>query len=121
MTQLLQNAETVPIKYIGPKAEKHDTVNHTSTIWKPGQTLYYPLRLAKALLLHPAVWRLGDRRDIGAEDAKMDKVIGADAQVTQPTEGASGGTARHPEESVPVSELVKDREPSTKGRRATLE
>jgi len=120
MTQL-QDA-TVPIKYVGTKAEKHDTIHHTGTIWKPGQTLFYPAKLAKDLLnqVHSAVWRHGKREDVGAADAEMEAVVAAanEAVVEKPGETGSGA---HPEDPVPQSELVKDRSKGATGARATLE
>lgn len=118
MTQLQESA--VPIRYVGKKPEKHDTVNHTGTVWKPDQTLFYPARLARGLLLHPAVWRLGRREDV--KDKEDEVIVAASEQAAGA--GASGereGTALHPEDGVPQSALTKDRERGQGGARATLE
>lgn len=117
----LQEAQAIPIKYVGKKAEKHDTINHTGTIWKPGQTVWYPTRLAKGLLTHPEVWRLGKKEEIKGEDARMEEVVATDRAAQNTTEGAQGGTALHPQDDVTIAAANKDRDPSPSGKRATLE
>ena len=72
----------VPIKYIGNKDEKHDTVNHTGEVWKRGETRFYPTRYAKALLVHTAVWRLGKREDVGKVSEDHMAVVAASAPGT---------------------------------------
>lgn len=120
MTNPLPDAGAVPIKYVGKKGEKHDTVNHTGTVWAVGQTIMYPLRLAKALLVHPDVWRIGKREDVADASSDGDKIIAASD--SPPTDGNSG-TARKPEELSPVSNLAREKNDATsvRGNRASLE
>lgn len=122
MTQLSTDA-VIPIKYVGKKKEKHDTINHTGTIWQPGQTLFYPARIARPLLLHPDVWRLGRKEDVDAEQAVMGQAIAAAENETHPNSDAKPleGSGAHPADPVLQSELTKDRSRGTGGARATLE
>lgn len=112
--------QVVPIKYIGLKDEKQDNVNHSGTVWKKGQTLAYPTKYAKALLVHTSVWRLGKADDIGKITEDQVAVVAASAGDLE--FGSWGGPERREEdESRPQSDLVHDREGSTKQHRISLE
>jgi hypothetical protein len=125
VTEKLQDL-VVPIKYMGGKPDKHDTVNHTGTVWQKGQTLPYPARLAKALLVHTGVWRLGKREDIKEGSDDVAAVEGTAPGTQTPGTGASGQgreflNDRTRESDPAVSKLATNQEVSTKGSRRTLE
>ena len=70
--------DIVPIKYIGPKPIKHDTINHTRTMWNgKGDVQPYPANLAPQLLVHTTIWVLGSKEELpdgtvlGDEDGVM--------------------------------------------------
>lgn len=52
----MQPAQTVPIKYVGAKAQKSDNVANTGLVWTPGQVHFVPPSDAFLLMKHPDVW-----------------------------------------------------------------
>ncbi len=51
--------QRVPVKYIGQKPVKRDTVCGTGLEWTPGQVIGVPREMAERLLRHPDVWVIG--------------------------------------------------------------
>lgn len=80
----------VPIKYIGNKDYKTDTVNKTSALWRHGETRPYQADKAAALLAHKSVWVLGDISDL--EDGEQ--IVTDNAIVTIPVKDAADARSR---------------------------
>ena len=49
----------VPVKYIGQKPVKRDTICGTGLEWTRGQVIVVPREMAECLLRHPDVWVVG--------------------------------------------------------------
>ena len=49
----------VPVKYIGQKPVKRDTICGTGLEWTRGQVIVVPREMAECLLRHPDVWGVG--------------------------------------------------------------
>lgn len=90
----------VPIKYIGAKEFKTDTVNKTSALWLPGETRPYQSDKAPALLAHKTVWALGRIEDL--EDGEQ--IVTDNAIVTIPVkEAADAKASKHKAEGKKIT------------------
>ena len=87
-----QTVAAVPVKYIGGKPMKHDTVGGTDAVWLQGQTILYPADKVSRLFRHPDVWVLGDVSEIehtageivpGASGSVVTLAAGSVVNVTQ--------------------------------------
>jgi hypothetical protein len=115
--------QAVPIVYVGAKPEKHDTVNHTGIVWKRGETLMYPAKYAKGLLVHTDVWKIGKKADVGKVNEDYLRVLAAATPVNAgDLEFSSwGGPQKGEEPELSQRDMVHDREGSTKQSRVSLE
>lgn len=64
---------TVPVKYIGPKVGKHDTLTGSGLVWNPGQTHLMDEEKARRLLRHPDAWVLGEGAELPPEKVESKK------------------------------------------------
>lgn len=121
------NENVIPIEYVGTKDEKRDTINHTGTVWKKGQTVPYPAKLASGLLVHTDVWKIGRRTDYNKGSGVLEEIATAQNNTIPDKRGmelTNGATTREPGTAA-VSELARETRQSEKrgptGNRATLE
>lgn len=69
----------VPIKYIGAKARKVDTVADTGLVWEVDTVHLVPPAVAARLLRHPDVWAEGEAAE-GAEAALVPRPVPREAE-----------------------------------------
>lgn len=56
----------IPVKYIGKKPQKTDSICMTNYIWQKGATLLVPDDIALRLFQYPDVWAEGSIDDVGS-------------------------------------------------------
>lgn len=113
-TALQHESEIVPIRYVGAKDIKIDNVNHTNTVWRKGETVFYPRAHAARLLRFADIWKLGRREDVDAGMVETQTIMAETQAEPQKTVVEETATDDSPHKAAPKSA-------DTQGQRKTLE
>lgn len=108
---------TIPIKYIGHRAVKRDTLTRSGLSWTPEQVIDVDEETAAVLLRHPDVWAAAGEPKGATEGKQSDEFAGLPIMEEEPEHEQMPHISRMPKEG--LLKLAKMRygetiDPSTK-------